>query len=212
MPHLLWLGLWGGALILIQWNAVGLFLHLSFASIYFIQLIKLHRLNKPHFSSPSQPGQEVSKPCRHCLSFLLEDSPAELECLQLSLSAQKYVGWLCWRALYFSSACKSNCRARTDPCCQPFFSQTSLLHCIRKKIQVGLPSHYLKWMLSDFHQDLVEGVGGRPKSPYCTWSWFCPRMFFRWVASTFPPPQHIFLLIKTGFGLHFSCRVQQGSN
>lgn len=134
MPHLLWLGLWGGALILIQRNAVGLCLHLSFASIYFIQLVKLHRLNEPHFSSPSQPGQEVSKPCRHRLSFLLEDSPAELECLQPSLSAQKYVGWLCWRALYFSSACKSNCRARLDPCCQPvFFPQTSLLHCIRKK-------------------------------------------------------------------------------
>lgn len=160
MPHLLWLRLWGGALILIQWNAAGLFLHLSFASMYFIQLIKVHRLNEPHSSSPSQPGQEVSKPCRHRLSFLLEDPPAELECLQLSLSAQKYVGWLCWRALYFSSACKSNCRARMSTL---FFFQTSLLHCIRKKkkkIQVGLPSHYLKWMLSDFHQDLVEGIGG----------------------------------------------------
>lgn len=87
------------------------------------------------------------------------------------------------------------------PVVNPFFKKKLLLlHCISwsgfnkrvgKKFQVGLPSHYLKWMLSDFYQDLVEGVGGRPKSPYCTWSWFCPRMFFRWVASKFFFPPNI---------------------
>lgn len=82
------------------------------------------------------------------------------------------------------------------PVVNPLFFKTSsasLHQLVRflKKIQVGLPSHYLKWMRSDFYQDLVEGVEGHPKSPYCTWSWFCPRMFFRWVASTFPPLPNI---------------------
>lgn len=59
----------------------------------------------------------------------------------------------------------------------------------------------------------IWGSCGRPPGPRCTGSLDdaqgCPLDIS---SSNFPRPPHFVFLIRTDFGLHFSCRVQQGSN
>lgn len=97
--------------------------------------------------------------------------------------------------------------------CKPvpiFCSTTSV--CQIRRVQVGLSSHYL-----ERHRPILISVqpgelGASQGSVLYMKSWFRPRLFSRYEHSSNFFPPHVFFLIRTRFGLHFSCRVQQGSN